>query len=594
MKFAKFALLSAAFLFLGLLVTQAQPVGAACEPLPSDKGQATGSLTVPADGDYTLWARTYAPSADKSGVFVQIGGVCKATVGDNQPDIFAWQRVERLTLTKGTHQITVAGNKEGAGADVFLLASDANCTPANSDGKCLTTEQAQAIAESAKEQTEAAEQAQTAVRQRNWILVGSCAAIVLAGIGFLGWKYFMFTKKVLPTKPLQMTASGQPQVKHHWRQKIVWFIEHHPIAVSVTGVLILAALTVGVVAAAEDRPTLEAEKATLSGGAKVVQDGRASAGEYVVFDKNPASTTSNQNQTTTGSSGTTTQNSGGGGTTSTGWACALPKYPVSGCTGVPAGWSPQTTVNGDLVITESFIASKPNRTLENYLVTGVLDVRANNVTIRNTRVYGRIDNFVTNTVYGPMLIEDSEVVLPTGQTVSDNYESAIGVANFTCVRCKVTGRAEAWRVGASSYPGAGPVTIKDSYAKLQVTQAQCDAVDPHGDGIQGYGGNFATIQHNTIDQRDDPCPTAPIFIPDQDNEGANVTDNLLAGGGYSLRLWGGNFPTVTGNKIVNATYGYGPVDVDCSLIGTWSGNARVTYDWAAGVILSQVASLDTC
>jgi parallel beta-helix repeat protein len=103
-----------------------------------------------------------------------------------------------------------------------------------------------------------------------------------------------------------------------------------------------------------------------------------------------------------------------------------------------------------------------------------------------------------------------------------------------------------------------------------------------------------TINHNTIDQRDDPCPTAPIFIPDQGNAGATVTDNVVAGGGYSIRLTGGTVPTVTGNKVVNNTWGYGPLDVECSIIGTWSGNATITFDWSTGTILSQVQALNNC
>jgi hypothetical protein len=292
-----------------------------------------------------------------------------------------------------------------------------------------------------------------------------------------------------------------------------------------------------------------------------------------------------------GSSGGSSGGSGGrsgGGSSSGSSACPLPAYPTASCTGVPSGWSPSTTINGDLTVTTD------GAVIENYLVKGMIDVRANNVTIRKTRTYGGIDNFVTNIVYGPLLIEDSEVVLPPGQTESWDYGHVIGTSDFTCRRCKITGRAEGWRVGATGYSGAGPVTIEHSYAKLQVTQAQCDADDPHGDGIQGYGGTFVTIRHNTIDQRDDPCPTAPIFIPDQGNDGATVVDNVVAGGGFSLRLTGGSLPTVTGNKVVANSWGYGPLDVDCGLIGTWSGNATVNFNWTTGTIINQVQALNDC
>jgi hypothetical protein len=273
---------------------------------------------------------------------------------------------------------------------------------------------------------------------------------------------------------------------------------------------------------------------------------------------------------------------GGGG------SCALPGYPTPGCTGVPAGWKPQVTRDGDLTVT------KAGTVIEDHLVTGSIYVKAPDVTIRNTRVYGTVDNFIGDRIYGKLLIEDTEVVNPPGQEFSKNAQYAFGVANYTCRRCKVVNRMEGWRVGADDYSGAGPVLIEDSFAQLAVPAGMCETADPHGDGIQGYGGPAVTIRHNTIDQRRDDCPTAPVFIPDQGNAGATVQDNLLAGGGYTLRLTGGRFPAVTGNKIVQGSFGYGPLEVACSRIEQWQGNATVTYDWAAGKVTGQVKSLNEC
>ncbi|MEU8655708.1 right-handed parallel beta-helix repeat-containing protein [Actinoplanes philippinensis] len=268
--------------------------------------------------------------------------------------------------------------------------------------------------------------------------------------------------------------------------------------------------------------------------------------------------------------------------------CALPAYPTASCTGVPAGWSPQKTVQGDLTVT------KAGTVVSDQLVTGSILVRAADVTIRRTRVYGTIDNFIGDKIYGHLTIEDTEVVPKPGEGISSVQQYAFGVANYTCRRCKVMNRMEGWRVGAGSFAGAGQVVIEDSYAQLAVPAGMCASSDPHGDGIQGYGGPTATIRHNTIDQRGDDCPTSPIFIPDQDNAGGTVTDNVLAGGGYALRLSGGSFPTVTGNKIVTKSAEYGPIDVDCAKIGTWSGNAEVTFDFDRGVVLKETKKLNNC
>ncbi|MFC7533537.1 hypothetical protein [Actinoplanes sp. GCM10030250] len=268
--------------------------------------------------------------------------------------------------------------------------------------------------------------------------------------------------------------------------------------------------------------------------------------------------------------------------------CALPAYPTAGCTGVPAGWSPKKTIEGDLTVT------KAGAVISDHLVTGTILVKAPDVTIRRTRIYGGVDNFLSDKIYGHLTIEDTEVVNKPGESVSSNEQYAFGVANYTCRRCKVMNRIEGWRIGASSFAGAAQVTIEDSFAQLAVPAGMCQSVDPHGDGIQGYGAPTAVIRHNTIDQRRDDCPTAPIFIPDQDNAGGTIQDNLLAGGGYALRLTGGNFPAVTGNKIVGGSAEYGPVEVDCAKIGNWGGNAVVNYDFDRGVILKETKKLKDC
>ncbi|GGN33393.1 hypothetical protein FHR83_001644 [Actinoplanes campanulatus] len=279
----------------------------------------------------------------------------------------------------------------------------------------------------------------------------------------------------------------------------------------------------------------------------------------------------------------TARPAGGGG------SCALPAYPTESCAGVPAGWAPKKTVEGDLKI------SKAGTTIENYLVKGSITVQADNVTIRNSRVYGQINNFVGDRIYGPLTMIGLEAVNPPGQEFTTNGEFAIGTADFTCRRCKVINRIEGFRAGGSSSAGAGPIVIEDSFVQLAVPPGLCASEDPHGDGVQGYGGPHITLRHNTIDQRQDDCPTAPIFIPDgQGNNGGVVDDNLLAGGGYALRLGGGQFSSVTGNKIVQGTAAYGPVEVTCSEIGEWGGNAVVTYDWATGRIKKETKKITEC
>jgi uncharacterized membrane protein YgcG len=572
--------------------------------LPDNTGRLTQKVSVDETTAYSMWIRQISDPAalDKDSVVVQVDDQCPVIAGDKvEQSGFVWVGHEsgdpanqlQFNLSKGEHTIIVAGREPGVGIDRVMLTANLLCAPESADELCSADTDNNSTT-SLSQSEDAPLQAAT-VNHVNWPVVLPCALIVLGTIGFLVWKYLAFAKLAKAHNAVfigGLPGTGKPQ------SLFSQFLSGQKRLVFIAAWMVLAAVVIGVVAAETMGSSFEAESATLTGTTRPVENSQASGGKYMVLESNPGGSSSSPGGSgsskksgggsSSGSSGGSQSGSGSSSGGSTASSCALPKYPTASCTGVPSGWTPKTTINGDLVITQS------GRIVEDYLVTGIIDVRASNVTIKRTRVYGKIDNFITNTIYGHLTIEDSEVVLPPGQTVSDNYESAIGVSNYTCKRCKVVGRAEGWRVGASSYAGAGNVTIEDSYAKLQVTQAQCDAVDPHGDGIQGYGGNFATIRHNTIDQRDDPCPTAPIFIPDQDNDGANVIDNVLAGGGYSLRLFGGSFPTVTGNKIVANTWGYGPIDVDCGVIGTWSGNAVITFDFATGTILSQTQERNDC
>jgi hypothetical protein len=272
----------------------------------------------------------------------------------------------------------------------------------------------------------------------------------------------------------------------------------------------------------------------------------------------------------------------GGGTN-----CPLPAYPTAACTGVPSG-TQLTTHSGDLVVRTA------GQVVDGVRVTGAVDVRAHDVVIRNSEIRGRITNDFGGTRYR-FTIEDSLVGSTTGCSSWGN--GAVGVSDYTARRVRIAGFPDGFRVAGSR------VHIEDSFVTL------CSAnPDDHSDGIQAYGaanGTDIVIRHNTIDQRSvtNGAATSPIFIPNDGERQGNqnltvtVTDNLIAGGGYSLRIFGNlpfSAPAVTGNKIVDGSWVYGPVDLACERIGTWSGNATVAYDWSQGKITRQVRPLDDC
>lgn len=262
-------------------------------------------------------------------------------------------------------------------------------------------------------------------------------------------------------------------------------------------------------------------------------------------------------------------------------------YPTAANTGVPAGTT-LTTVTGDVIV------STPNTVIDGKKISGNVDIRAAGTIIKNSEIGGFIVNDNTSSFYA-FTVRDSTVGPATGCSSWQN--GGIGTKNYTVEGVKLRGFTDGLRIAGSN------VLIKDSFVTL------CgNDVNAHSDGIQAYGAAGATnivIDHNVIDQRPviDEAQTAPIFIPNdsasQGNQGltATVTNNVLAGGGYSLRVFGSlpfSAPSISGNKIVDKTFGYGPVDVECSKISAWSGNATVTYDWINGKVLTQVKSLDNC
>lgn len=261
--------------------------------------------------------------------------------------------------------------------------------------------------------------------------------------------------------------------------------------------------------------------------------------------------------------------------TSPTWPCALPAYPTASCTGVPATWHPVTTVNGDLTV------SQDGRVLDNFLVKGTLFIRAQNVTVKNSMVYGQIYNQVSNRAYNGLLIMDTTVGPPSG--ILRGGTGAVGVCGYTAIRVHIRNSTEGFRIGGGGDSGnrCQKVTIQDSFVKL----VQDGDVNTHADGIQEYDGipGGMEVIHNTIDARiGQPEANAAIAVGAA-GFGGVFKDNLVGGGGYVLRfLTSGSafYPDISGNRVIDKSWGFNPgVDVDnCSLVARWHDNRVATID----------------
>lgn len=247
-------------------------------------------------------------------------------------------------------------------------------------------------------------------------------------------------------------------------------------------------------------------------------------------------------------------------------------FPTRQNTGVPAGWTPKTTRSGDYTITEDGAVVEDLR-----LSSGTLYVRASNVTLRRVElVSARIVNDYGRSCYNGLRIEDSSILRGS----QDLGMPVVEAGGYTALRVKIDGPSEGFRVGESAL-GCGPVVIQDSWMKLDPPDnCVADAVDWHGDGIQGYQGAEVTVRNSYINlaQVKGCLGTAAFFYPvNQGNARATIDHVLLEGGGYVFRL--GTPGSVSGLKVIDDSWEWGPVDVtDCSVVAWGSGNELVTVN----------------
>lgn len=235
---------------------------------------------------------------------------------------------------------------------------------------------------------------------------------------------------------------------------------------------------------------------------------------------------------------------------------ALNVFPNDKNTGVPKNWTPKQTYNN------GYTVKTRGAVLQDVRVYGDLRIEADDVTVRRVEVLG--GEIYTGCRRNATLVRVT-VARRDGQSTS-GHDPAIGPGGYRAVRVKIDGLPEGFRVGAKS-SGCGNTVIKHSFVRV-VAPTNCG--DWHGDGIQGYDGPRLIIINTTIDFQERPgCGgTAPFFYPyGQGNTSAKIDGLLVMGGGYSFRL--GMPATVTGLRIVDRSWGYGPIWVKCSAVTTW-------------------------
>jgi hypothetical protein len=235
-----------------------------------------------------------------------------------------------------------------------------------------------------------------------------------------------------------------------------------------------------------------------------------------------------------------------------------PAYPTPSCTGVPAG-----TKLSDVGLNsgDAYRVTKDGSVLDGVHVPGNLLITAHNVTVRNSQIDGFVTDEYENIDYSYNIVDST-----VGPASGCDSQPGVGEGAFTARGVLIRNHGDGFRDSGND------IEIHDSYVHL------CSNPGDHSDGIQSYmGGHNLILDHNTLDQRDAKDITAPIFLTDQ-TANVTVTNNLVAGGTYSIQVRkASGTVVVTGNRMVDKTWEYEPVDADCDKI-QWSGNSIVTID----------------
>lgn len=187
-------------------------------------------------------------------------------------------------------------------------------------------------------------------------------------------------------------------------------------------------------------------------------------------------------------------------------------YPDGTNTGVPSGTA-LAVVTGNVALTT------PGQVYTGQDVHGCLEVHADNVTIRNTRISGGNCQFALLNQGTGLTIVDSEV------NCAETAHTAIGSSDLTATRVDVHGCENGFNI-------SGRVTVQDSWVHDLYAPAGA-----HTDGAQlNQGAEAVVFQHNTI-VSPSPGGTAAIIMwneGDPQNHDVTITGNLLAGGAWTL------------------------------------------------------------
>jgi hypothetical protein len=252
---------------------------------------------------------------------------------------------------------------------------------------------------------------------------------------------------------------------------------------------------------------------------------------------------------------------------------AWPGFPTSGatsagCTGYRHTGVTLTAYSGPSSITTA------GTTIDGKDITSCLTINAPNVTITRSYIHCGGGIVVNSTGF---LIEDSEINGNGSPGCDWLLGSNRSNTSLTARRIYLYDCSDGFRVN-------GQFTLEDSYLDGLYNNA-----GDHNDGMQGYGpGGTATLRHNHLDGRTQNLDgmNGVIFFADAWNGNVTITQNLLAGGGFALKLHENGHYWVDSNRVLAGSYSYGPALTTFGVIESWTDNRLVNADGSDGAAFS--------
>ncbi|MBJ6763777.1 hypothetical protein JGU66_23645 [Myxococcaceae bacterium JPH2] len=169
-------------------------------------------------------------------------------------------------------------------------------------------------------------------------------------------------------------------------------------------------------------------------------------------------------------------------------AAVLSEWPGPTNTGVPVG-NPLQSV-------PAMTIRVPGTIIEDVEVTGCIQVQANDVIIRRTRIIAneRCGIYTGFGEYTGLLIEDVEV---DGSQAPSDGQVLVGSSGYTCRRCNL-------HHGRTGFGLSSNVVVEDSY----VHDAQSLSPETHKSAASGHGGGNVVLRHNRMECVANACSSA--------------------------------------------------------------------------------------